>query len=253
MQAQIKLLVVALSLSFALAGCGRKPQHVTNIETSFLAVDSTLDAIQDSAYLSELAPMKARIEELSSVVIGHVPEQMDAYTPESPLLNWAADALFFPIRAQRGDAVDFAIVNVGGLRCSWSAGDLTIRSVFELMPFENEVVILSLRGKDVLHLAEQIAAQGGQGVSGLTLEIADGKPENVRVQGQPVDPERVYHVVTSDYLSGGADGMDALHDYEAREMTGIVIREQYIDYAKTLTQNGQPIQAVCDGRIKIKL
>lgn len=252
------ILVLVLALATA---CTRSPQgqpfRVTSVETSFLMVDSSLNPIQDSAYLAQLAPLQAQLDQLSSEVIGYVPEQMDAYQPESPLLNWASDALFFPIRAQRPD-VDFAIVNVGGLRCSWSAGDLTLRSVFELMPFDNEVVILTLPGTEVLRLADQIAVQGGQGVSGLTLHISHLSSvnshlsaANVLVQGKEVDPNRLYYVVTSDYLSGGADGMDALRNYTTRERTGILIRDLYIDYAKTLTANQQPIQAACDGRIKI--
>jgi len=233
------------------ASCGRKPMHVVNAETAVIMVDSSLDVIQDSAYLAELQPLKASLDSLSGEVIGYVPEPMEAFRPESPLLNWAADALLFPIRMQRPDEADFAVVNIGGLRCSWPAGELTVRSVFELMPFDNEVVILTLKGEDVLLLADQIAAQNGQGVSGMRLEIKNGKARKVRVQGKAVEPEKIYHVVTSDYLSGGADGLDMLSRFTSREMVGITVRDQYIGYAKMLTAEGQPIKEVADGRIKV--
>lgn len=246
-----KTFLPTLAFGLIFAACGHKPLHVTSVSTEMLAVDSTLNAIQDSAYLAELEPKKATIERLSSEVLGYLPETMECYTPESPLSNWAADALLFPVRANRPDEADLAVVNVGGLRCNWPAGDLTVRNVFELMPFENEVVILTLTGEDVLLLADEVAEQGGQGVSGMTLEIVDGKAQNVLVQGKPVDKEKIYHVVSSDYLSGGNDGLTALSHYRTIEMVGITMRDQYIAYAKTLTANGQPIAAKPDGRVKV--
>lgn len=251
MQVTYRIVLTGLVLGMIIASCGRKPLHVTNVETEMIAVDSTLNAIQDTAYLTALAPKKAYIEERCSEVLGVMSEPMSAYTPESPLSNWAADALLYPVRANRPDEADFSVVNMGGLRCNWPAGELTVRHLFELMPFENEVVILTLSGDKVLELANQMAAAGGQGVSGMTFEIADGLAQNVRVQGKPVNPEASYHVVTSDYLSNGADGMDALAEYSAREFVGIKLRDQYIDYAKTQTANGQPIAAKCDGRVKV--
>lgn len=251
MQFSSRILFVILALGLLLISCGRKPMHVVSAETEMLVVDSSLNSLQDSDYLALLAPVKADIEAQLNIVIGHAPEAMEPRKPESLLLNWAADALLFPMRAQAADKADFSVVNVGGLRCSWAAGDITIRNVYELMPFDNEVVILSLKGEDVLTLAEQCAVQGGQGVSGLTLEIANGHAQNVRVQGKEVKAEAIYHVITSDYLSGGADGLDALTHFTEREMTGIKIRELYIDYIRQLTLEGKPVQGVVDGRIRV--
>lgn len=246
-----RIVYVVLAFGLLFASCSRKPMHVVGAETEMLMVDSALNIVQDSDYLAVLAPIKADIEAQLNIIIGHAPEAMEPRKPESTLLNWAADALLHPMRAQQPDKADFSVVNVGGLRCSWPAGDITIRNVYELMPFDNEVVILTLKGEDVLTLAEECAVQGGQGVSGLTLEIADGHAQNVRVQGKEVDAAAIYHVITSDYLSGGADGLDALTHFTEREMTGIKIRELYIDYIKQLTLEGKPVQGLVDGRIKV--
>lgn len=251
MQFSCRILFITLASGILVVSCGRKPMHVISAETEMLMVDSALNAVQDSDYLAALAPIRADIETQLNIVIGNAPEAMEPRKPESTLLNWAADALLNPIRAQYPDKADFSVVNVGGLRCSWPAGEITIRNVYELMPFDNEVVILTLKGEDVLSLAEQCAAQGGQGISGMTLEIADGHAQNVRVQSNEVDPEATYHVITSDYLSGGADGLDALTLFTEREMTGIKIRDLYIDYIKQLTLDGKPVQGRVDGRIRV--
>lgn len=254
MRRTFSFLSITLATVALVVSCARKPAQVSSIETEVIVVDSTFDAIQDSAYLASLQPLRDSMDKMLNEVIGHVPEDMSAYQPESPLLNWAADALLFPVRMQHPDKADFSVVNVGGLRCSWPAGDLTVRSIFELMPFENEVVILTLSGDNVLLLADQMAAQGGQGVSGMTYVIDPNakKALDVCVQGKPVQADKDYFVVTSDYLSGGADGMDALAKFKNREYTGIKIRSQYISYVKTLTANNQPVAAKCDGRVRVR-
>lgn len=247
-------LLTVTALVALMGACSHKPSRVVSIEAEQVFIDSTFDAVQDSAYLVSLQPLKDSMDRMLNEVIGYVPEPMSAYQPESPLLNWAADAMLFPIRAKLPDRADFSVVNIGGLRCSWAAGDLTVRSIFELMPFENQVVILTLGGADVLLLADQMAVQGGQGVSGMTYVInaKTGKAEDVRVQGKPVEAEKDYYVVTSDYLSGGADGMDALTLFKDREYTGIKMRGQFIDYVKTLTANNQPVACKCDGRVRVR-
>lgn len=250
----LSILLTVTATVAMMTACSQKPMHVTGVETEVIMIDSTLNAIQDNDYIASLQPLKDSMDMLLNEVIGSVPEPMDAYQPESPLLNWAADALLFPVRMKFPDKADFSVVNVGGLRCNWPAGDLTVRSIFELMPFENQVVILTLSGDNVLLLANQMAAQGGQGVSGMSYVIdkATGTAWDVRVKGKPVKADKDYYVVTSDYLSGGADGMDALANFKEREYTGNKIRSQYISYAKMLTDMGQPVAAKCDGRVRVR-
>ena len=254
MRHSLSILLTVIASLVMMLSCSHKPMHVTSVETEVIMIDSTLNAIQDNDYIASLQPLKDSMDALLDEVIGTVPEAMDAYLPESPLLNWAADALLFPMRMQYPDKADFSVVNIGGLRCNWPAGNLTVRSIFELMPFENQVVILTLSGDNVLLLANQMAAQGGQGVSGMTFVIdkASGTAWDVRVQGKPVKADKDYYVVTSDYLSGGADGMDALADFKDREYTGNKIRSQYISYVKMLTDMGQPVAAKCDGRVRVR-
>ena len=139
--------------------------------------------------------------------------------------------------------------------CAGNARFIAVVDIHTLgIQVENQVVILTLSGDNVLLLANQMAAQGGQGVSGMTFVIdkASGTAWDVRVQGKPVKADKDYYVVTSDYLSGGADGMDALADFKDREYTGNKIRSQYISYVKMLTDIGQPVAAKCDGRVRVR-
>jgi len=121
--------------------------------------------------------------------------------------------------------------------------------VFELMPFENELVILWIRGDKLIELAQFFARVGGEGESGLRMVIRNKKAEEVTIGGLPIDPAKLYSVATNDYCAGGNDNMVQLGQYEKRTNTGLKIRSVLIDYIKNETKKGKLIQATLDGRI----
>lgn len=237
-------------LIFALTAC--QPKHVyrlSSVETDMLPVDSTLDAIQDSAYLAYLAPISADLQEKLDIPLGTAPETLTTEGVEGRLMNWASDALMAKAVQLYSGHVDCAIVNRHGIRCSWTAGDITFRQVFEMMPFDNELVVLTLNGEDMLELADSFARRGGEGNSKeFRMEIRDGHAENVTIGGKPVKAEQVYYVATSDYLSGGADGMTALTHYTERWKSKRKIRELYMEYIQEIGV----VEAQLDGRTRVK-
>lgn len=241
-----------LILTLALSACQQKPLRVTKATSIAITVDSSLNAIQDSDYLHHLQPIKEQLEKELDHPLGYAPEAMHAYKPESPLLNWAADALYDMAIQIQNQPVDFAVVNIGGLRCDWAAGDITFRNIFELMPFDNRLVILTLTGQDILDLCQCFAEAGGQGVSrGLRMAINDGKAQDVTVGGQPVVEDAVYYIATSDYLSTGADHMEPLTRFIEKEETHQRIRDLYITYVEQATKAGKTINSRIDNRMKI--
>ena len=161
------ILYIALCLAMC-ASCSR-PLKMVRAEGKVIMIDSTLDAIQDSSYLAYLAPIKADLEANLGAPIGYAPRDLEVHQPECSMLNWASDALYEMAKQLYPEQVDMAVVNIGGMRCNWGAGDITFRHVFELMPFDNELVVLTLQGKEILALCELFAAYGGQGVAGLRM------------------------------------------------------------------------------------
>ena len=241
------LLLAPVALVFL--SCTRQPMRIVSIETELLAVDSTYDALQDTAYLAYITPIHDSLETLLSIPLGYAPEPMVAHKPESPLLNWASDALLEMAKQETKEEVDLAVVNCGGLRCSWQQGDITFRNVFELMPFDNELVILNMTGDKLLVLAQNCVEQGGQGVSAdFRVEGKDGHVTRVQLHGKEIVPEAYYKVATSDYLSGGADGLTALTMFEDRTMTGKKIRDLYIEYVRQQKE----VKSAVDGRMRIE-
>ena len=208
-------------------------------------MDASSDGIQDLNYLAQLAPTKADLEEQLNVQIGYAPERLWVGDPECPMLNWATDALWEAAQKVYPEKVDIAIVNMGGMRCEWPAGAITKEKVFELMPFDNELVVLTLKGEDVIALCESFARYGGQGVAGMRVKTVDGRLADVQVGGKAVNPKALYTVATSDYLSGGTDHMDALTRYVEYWRSELKIRDLYLEAVQTQ----DTIRAVVDGRM----
>ena len=231
---------------FLVTACHRQTQ-VVSVTTEAIPVDASADAIQDSSYIAYLAPTKAAVEAEMNVQIGYAPERMWVDGSECPMLNWATDALWEAAKKVYPGQVDIAIANMGGMRCAWEAGPITKGCVFELMPFDNKLVFLTLKGEDVLALCESFAHYGGQGVAGMRVMAVDGKLADVTIAGKAVDPHATYTVATSDYLSGGADHMDALTHYTECWKSDLLIRDLYLE----AVQQQDTIQAVVDGRMTI--
>ncbi len=239
-------------LLVVLTACQPRLYRVEQSSSTKIAIDASTQMLADTAYINYLKPFKKEIDSKMNVIIGRAAETMRGHAPESLLSNFSADVY----RKAAGDflksEVDVAIVNLGGLRTVIPAGDITVRKVFELMPFENELVILYLRGDKINDLCQYFASMGGEGISGLRFSIENKKATNIKINGQSLDPTKLYSVSTSDYLAGGNDKMTALTLNEKRINTGIKIRNMLLDYIKAETAKGNEIHPVLDGRIEIK-
>jgi 2',3'-cyclic-nucleotide 2'-phosphodiesterase (5'-nucleotidase family) len=172
--------------------------------------------------------------------------------PQSLLSNFAADAIQEIGEELAGD-IDFAVMNMGGLRSTLNQGTITLGSLYEVYPFDNRLVVLELPGKAVKEFFDFIASHGGQGLSkSIRLVVNKREVESLKINGQPLDENKTYRVATIDYLAEGNDGMVAF-----KQATGIIdsnktLRDLMIQYVKKLTANNQEANATIDDRITIK-
>jgi len=238
-------------LSLLLYGCTPNTWIIKSATSTRIPIDSNLDKIADSSYIATLQPIKKQVDEKMNIVIGYTKETMRGHAPESLLSNFSADVYRQVASEYLKQPVDIAIVNLGGLRTIIPAGDITVRKVFELMPFENELVILWLKGSDLYDLCQYFASMGGEGISGLRFKIENGKATNITIGGQNIDKAGIYTIATNDYLAGGNDKMIQLKLATKRENTGIKVRDMLLNYIQNETKNGRAIESKLDGRISV--
>lgn len=195
-----------------------------------------------------------KVDSIKRPVIGEAAVALEKYQPESPLMNFAADALLEMAQRYSNVKIDVAITNKGGLRSELQQGIITFGDIYNVFPFENTLALLTLSGEQLWQLCTEVASVGGEAISGMSIEMdPQGVLLSVLVSGEPLDMTRGYRVATSDYLSQGNDKMTALALGTDREVLyNVTLRDLMVQYIKELTQRGEKLSAVCDGRIKIK-
>jgi len=96
------------------------------------------------------------------------------------------------------------------------------------------------------------AGMGGGGISSnVKLVIENKKVKSVSIDGKPIDENKMYHIVTLDYLADGNNGMSAFKNAVKLTDTGITLRDIMIDYVREQTRQGKEITSQLDGRITV--
>jgi 2',3'-cyclic-nucleotide 2'-phosphodiesterase (5'-nucleotidase family) len=155
--------------------------------------------------------------------------------------------------------VSFCILNNGGLRKPLLKGNITRADIYEVMPFENELVVLELDGTVVTELVEFIAIKSAQAdarkagvpVSGIRITLTNETLKEVRIGLDILRKDKIYYVITSDYLASGGDNMTFFSKANKTIPLGIKLRDAILDEVIQLGKNGYPINAQIDGRIQI--
>lgn len=242
-----------MAVVLTMASC-RAGYEVVKVEGGRLAVDSTWDEQPDPEAVALLAPYKVEVDKAMSQVLGTAALSMDRARPESLLSNLVADVLREAAAGVLDKPADMGLVNIGGIRNSLTRGPITLENVYEILPFENALCVLTLRGDVMRQLFENIAARGGEGVSGVRLVISrEGKLLDAWVNGRPLEEDKEYTVATLDYLAEGNDGMYALTKAESRVCPpGETLRSLFRHYVEEKAKAGQPVTARMEGRITVK-
>lgn len=202
-----------------------------------------------------IEPYKRQIDVEMKKVIGESEVEMPKQNgmPETLLGNFVADLVLAFGKSVDAES-DFAVLNNGGLRSSLPQGEINIGNVYELMPFDNELVIIDLPGEQLLSLFSYIAGRTGVPVSGITmkLEKMNGNyvATHIYIGGEKFEPTQSYKVVTSDYLAGGGDNMQFFAAGTMRT-TGKKIRDAIIDFIRLQTDNHKKLTPVLDNRITL--
>lgn len=153
-----------------------------------------------------LAPYKSGVDSIMVPMLGESQVPMQAYRPESPLSNWAADVMVWAGRKYYGRRVDMGLVNIGGLRNNMPQGIVRRGDILLISPFNNRLALVEMKGRDLLELMQNIIAVGGEGVSaGVRIS-----PEGITLNGRTIRENATYIISTLDYLAEGNDKMVAM-------------------------------------------
>lgn len=201
------------------------------VRSGRVEITSDWDVKVDSTAAEILAPYRQQVDSVAGPVLGMSRVAMDVRRPESPLSNWAADVLVETSTATGLPRADVGLINMGGLRSNMPRGIVRRGDIMLISPFDNQVVVVEVTGKQLMRLFHNIAEIRGQGVSdGVRMRISpEGELLEVTLQGEPVLPKRIYRVATIDYLAEGNDNMTALRKHKRVYPLDILLREAMME------------------------
>lgn len=242
---------IILLFPFLAAACSQSGK-ITKVETSQYAFRDTLNAAIDSVLEKAIKSYRDGMADQMNEVIGTSEVALTKGQPEGLLGNLFSDICFgIGNEACNASAIakaDFAFFNNGGLRASLPRGKITRGNIFELMPFENELVVLSLTGSQARRIIEHMASKNGVPVSNLRFKISDHLPTEILIGGIPFDTTKNYRAITSDYLAKGGDQYFFLAEAKIENLN-LKIRDVLIQYFQEQTKKGLTVSANLDQRI----
>lgn len=258
-QAMIKLRIVSHVISFCILlvlSCSGPMQQDFELEGTVVLLDSINVPEVDSNQKAVIQQYRKNLEAEMNRLLVYSERVMERGTPEGLLNNFVADLVFEigkELYAPEDDKpIDFCLLNYGGLRVPLPRGEITYERVFELLPFENEMVVITLSGEKTLELFHYLAnATRGMPVSGIKLAIQDNHALEILIQGKEFDINRTYKVLTSDYLAGGGDSMNFFLQPINYELLGMRVRDAIIKHMQRVHAKGEKINSELDGRITV--
>lgn len=204
---------------------------------------------KNSAALSMLQPYSDNVNKTMNEVVGIAEISLEKKQPECTLGNFLADAFLVMAQEKYNTRADIALINFGGMRLTQlPKGEVTNGKIFELMPFDNLLILQKVRGDILQQFLDLIAAKGGWPVAGMTMQIKDKKAINVTIGGKPLDPTATYTIVNSDFIANGGDNADMLRPIP-QITNGYLMRDAIFDYIKKLKSQGKNITAKIENRV----
>lgn len=247
----IPRLTVVLGFAVLLPAC----QRATYVPTAHFAPVTSQPVAktqaEDPTIAALIAPYHDKVTAQMTEVLGTAPSALTKASGENPLSNFVADLQRIRASKELKVPVDLGVMTNGGLRAGFAAGPVTLGSVFELMPFENELVVLDAPGPVIEDLFEY-AAHIKMAISGATYTVTfDGQPKDIRIGGQlfDVNQDRTWTIAISDYLATGGDNLSFFKALTPRH-TNVLLRTAIADHIRDLTKAGQPVTARVEGRVK---
>ena len=205
--------------------CACSPKLSINWEQ----IKITKEELADSSLTTFIAPFKEEMDAQMQLKIAESEHDFIVKRPSSNLMNWMADAVFVnQTRNVRLSLPTFCLLNTGGIRSSIGKGDVLLKDLFKVMPFDNTIIWAKIPMTSLEKISAYLTKSGGEPISNVEMKngqlLLSSVGENVTVN--------YFWVITSNYLFNGGDNMNFFQDAVETVETKILIRDVLIQEAK---------------------
>lgn len=228
---------VFLLTFFIFIACQSQKDIVYEVNAKQININEKAETI--NAIDSFITPYRNHINDDLNHVLAYNPIDQDKSKGEweTNIGNLFAKATFElsnPIFQKRENKnIDGCILNHGGIRAVIPKGNVTTRTAYEIMPFENSIIVVALKGSEILNLANYILKEKKpHPLYGITIFTNEDFSvlKKVEIHNKIVENDKIYHIATSDYLANGGDNMTFLKNSSNKYDLDYKLRSLFIDY-----------------------
>ena len=195
---------------------------------------------------SIVKPYSDSVNKLMNIVIGYNEALLEKKRQGNTLGFFITDAYLEMAKQKVDPKVDAAFMNSGGIRLpELPAGTITQGKIFELMPFDNLMVLLRVKGSLLKQYLDTLAANDGVIESGITMQIENKTVQQVMVGGKPLDLNADYTIAHSDYVAMNTGLLKNIN----RNTNGYLLRDALIDYVKFIHSQNKKVTVTNTERI----
>ena len=193
-----------------------------------------------------MKPYADSVKKLVEQVIGHNESKLERKRQGNTLGYFIADAYLEMARQKVDPDIDAAFMNSGGIRLpDLAVGPVTQGKLYELMPFDNLMVILKMKGNLLRQYLDTLVATEGVIQAGITMQVVNKTTQQILVAGKPLDLNADYTIVHSDYVVINTNLLKTID----RKTTSYLLRDAIIDYVKFNNNQGKKIQVLNTDRV----
>ncbi|AIA50021.1 bifunctional UDP-sugar hydrolase/5'-nucleotidase periplasmic precursor [Serratia sp. FS14] len=196
----------------------------------------TRQIAEDPAMMKLLTPFQDKGKAQLEVKIGSVNGKLEGDRSKVRFVQTNLARVMLAAQRERADA-DFAVMSGGGVRDSIESGDITYKNVLKVQPFGNTLVHVDMKGSEVEEYLAVVANMkpdsGAYAQFANVSLVADGKGvSEVKVNGQPLQADKIYRMATLNFNALGGDGYPKLDGLPSYVNTGFIdaeVLKQYIE------------------------
>lgn len=203
----------------------------------------------DSEIIEFLKPYRVSVDSINSRVVAYSAVSSNNSDRTGALANFTADFAYDygshkadSLRVENPDFphLDFAIMNVGGIRLPLREGEITEGQILNTYPFSNHLVLASIKGSDLREAMQVAAGKGGEAVSNNIRVITDneGNVESILINGYPLEPDREYNYATIDYVLQGNDDLTSMANSTLLWRDDVEVAAPILNYVERMGKSG---------------
>ena len=231
----MKKIWILFFFSFLIIACKNNSHEVSKINAKQLEIGNEVK--QDSSIIQLFTPYKKKMTNEITKSLSFSPKILERTDGnlQSTLGNLVADLCYEKanelFKNKTGKTVDFSMSNYGGIRAAIMKGDVTVSNAFELMPFDNTLVVVELNYDKIKALFNYFVAKKRAHPLSKNIQLTiKNDSYNVLINGKAIKKDRTYFVATSNYLQKGGDGMIFFSEPESLFDSNFLIRDAIVDY-----------------------